>query len=217
VGELFDILSDSQQELLLLIKRTSSLTVAEATDQLDLAETTIRQHMSQLENKGLVERSKQVEGRGRPQLKYSLTDKAQDLFPSQSGPVLYRLMEFLTREGYHAEVDRFIREYWEERRERLDSLLEETGEDFESRLEVIESFLRDEGFLPEIDKMDDGSVRIRECNCPLSQIVESTRLPCRLEAEFLEDVVGQALERVEYMPDGSPACTYQFEADESQE
>jgi predicted ArsR family transcriptional regulator len=65
VGELLDILSDSQQKILFMIKRTSSLTVSEATEKLELAETTIRQHISHLEDKGLVERSKRVEGRGR--------------------------------------------------------------------------------------------------------------------------------------------------------
>lgn len=65
MGELLDILSDSQQKILFLIKRRSNLTVTEATENLDLAEATIRQHISHLEDKGLVERSKRVEGRGR--------------------------------------------------------------------------------------------------------------------------------------------------------
>lgn len=205
-----DILSKSQQKLLNLVKRTGPLSVAGAVDRTELAETTIRQHFDNLESHGLVTTKKRIQGRGRPTLDYVLTDKGHSLFPSQNDQMLYRLLEFLIREGYHAEIDRFLREYWETRRQKLQSRLEGVPDKLEPRMEVVEQFLEDEGFMPQIEIDDDGSVEIRECNCPLSQIVESTRLPCRLEAQFLEQVVDQALERVEYIPEGSPACVYQF-------
>jgi len=206
-----NILSDSQQKLLDLVKRHGELTVAGAVDQLDLATTTVRQHFSALEEEGLVDRTERAEGRGRPTAYFSLSDAARQLYPSNDGTVLSELLNYLSREGYHRAIDDFFQEYWNRRRRELRERLEAAdAETLEERLDVLSDFLREQGFMPEIE-IDEATVTIRECNCPLRGSVESTRLPCRLEAEFLEQVVERVLNRVDYIPAGATACTYEFD------
>lgn len=209
--DITNILSDSQQKLLDLVKRNGELTVAGAVEQLELATTTVRQHFSALEDEGLVERRERAEGRGRPTAYFSLSEAARQMYPSNDGTVLSELLNFLSREGYHRAIDDFFREFWEQRRVDLRERLDEQGaESLEERLEVLEDFLREQGFMPDVE-IDEGTVTIRECNCPLRGSVQSTRLPCRLEAEFLEHVVDRVLSRVEYIPAGATACTYEFD------
>lgn len=208
--DITNVLGESQEQLLDLVKRHGELTVAEAVEQLDLATTTVRQHFDALEEEGLVVRREQVEGRGRPTAHFSLSEAARQMYPSRDGEMLSNLLEFMGREGYHRAIDGFFREYWDERREMLRKRFEEAeAETLRERLDVLEAFLADQGFMPEIE-IDDQMVTIRECNCPLQGAVEQTRLPCRLEAEFLEQVVGEVLSRVEYIPDGNTSCTYEF-------
>ena len=62
----------------------------------------------------------------------------------------------------------------------------------------------------------DNTLTIKECNCPFPEAVEETRLPCRLEAEFFQKLLGGRLERTSYIPDGYSACTYHINMDESE-
>ena len=212
--DLSSLLSGSRARLVELMKRKGSATVAEATEQLDLAETTIRQHLERLEQQGLVEHESESSGRGRPTLRYRLSPLGERLFPTQDGTLLRELVDFLVRQGYPRLVDDFFQQIWEERREELDERIRqsEAGE-LAATLEVLEEFLAEQGFMPEIERDEEG-VTIRECNCPFPESVRATRLPCRLEAEFLERVLGRELTRVGYMPDGEPACTYEFNTEE---
>ncbi len=212
--DITNLLSDSQKRLLDLVKRRGELTVEEAVGLVDLAETTIRQHFTRLDDEGLVVSESRPEGRGRPRQYFRLSAAARQLYPSGDGEMLEHLLSFLSQEGYHRAIDDFFEEFWEIRRRRLQARLDDAEIDgFDDKLEILRSFLSDQGFMPEVDVLEDGKVVIRECNCPLRPAVEATKLPCRLEAEFLERVVGQTLTRVEYMPDGRPVCAYEFVRD----
>jgi predicted ArsR family transcriptional regulator len=94
-------------------------------------------------------------------------------------------------------------------------LIEKTGvESVEQRLEVVAEFLGQEGFMPEIETSE-GRVKINHCNCPFSEAVRATKLPCRLEAQLFEQVLQRKLTRTGYMPDGDAACVYEFDLDEA--
>jgi predicted ArsR family transcriptional regulator len=214
---LSELFSESQAQILLAIKQQGEVTAADLSDSVDLAVTTVRQHLNRLQDQGLLVHRAEPRGRGRPTHLYRLSERAERLFPSIDAAMLNRLLDFLSREGHHRAIDAFFRDFWDERTEEFQRRLDQAdGTDLEVRLEILDAFLTEQGFMPEIDHTD-GEVTIRECNCPLSEAVESTRLPCRLEAEFLELVVGQSLERVAYMPDGHDACTYTFASDTGEE
>jgi predicted ArsR family transcriptional regulator len=212
--DLSSLLSPSRARLVDLMKRKGSTTVAEATEQLDLAETTIRQHLERLGQQGLVDHESQSSGRGRPTLRYRLSPLGERLFPTQDGALMRELVDFLVQQGYPSLVDAFFQQMWQERADELQERIEESeAGELEATLEVLREFLAEQGFMPEVDRQGED-VTIRECNCPFPESVRATRLPCRLEAEFLERVLGRELTRVGYMPDGEPACTYEFKADE---
>lgn len=211
MSDLTSLLGDSRKQLLDLIQVRGEVTAHQAAEALELAVTTVRQHLEKLEDEELIERQSRPAGRGRPTLYFRLTSRAQKMYPSVDRQMLIEMLEFLGREGYHRAIDEFFRHYWEKRRDLLHQRLDTTGaETLQQRLEVVRQFLDDQGFMPRIAVTDDGTVQIRECNCPLRSSVETTRLPCRLEAQLLEQVLGESLSRVEYMPDGYPACMYEF-------
>lgn len=208
--DLTHLLSDSQAALLEVIKREGECTVEKAVDSVELATTTVRQHLDRLEELDLVERSSRAEGPGRPRLYYRLSRRGHALYPSQDGQVLSALLEHLAQRGHHRSIDSFFRDYWDERHEAFQRRLEEQGLDsLEERLQALEEFLDEQGFEPRIEE-GDGEFTICECHCPMRSAVEATRLPCRLEAQFLKAVVGRDLERVAYIPDGANACRYTF-------
>lgn len=199
-------------DLLLMIKQRGAVSLDDAAAATGLTRPTLRQHLGLLERDGLVARSTQKQGRGRPSLRYSLTPSGEGLFPTHDGVLLGGLLEFLHQQDADGLVRTFFEQFWEERyREVTHRLGHLAPDDVDARLAVLVAFLREQGFMPEV-RRDEGGLVIRECNCPFPEAVRRTRLPCRLEARFFERLFDDRIARVTYIPDGFPACTYAFPA-----
>lgn len=202
--------SDTKRDLLMLMKQQGTISLDDAEAATGLTRTTLREHLGQLERDGLVERSTWRQGRGRPSHRYTLTADGERLFPSRDNVLLGRLLEFLQQEGEEALIQTFFERFWAERLQDVQYRLSKLDPgDQKGQLAVLEQLLREQGFMPEIRQDEEGLV-IRECNCPFPEAVKRTRLPCRLEAEFFEQLFDKRIGRVTYIPDGSPACTYEF-------
>lgn len=200
--------SDTRRELLQIIKRRGSLTVDEAMEALDMARTTVREHLLQLKEKGLLDRSVERKGRGRPGHRYEMTRRAKVLFPSRDGELMGKLIRFLHEEGAEDLVRRFFEAYWNDRTDAIKRKLEAVAsDDVDEKVETLRKILEEEGFMPEISR-DEEQVTIRECNCPFPESVKETRIPCRLEEEFYKTIFETELERVSHIPEGNSACTY---------
>lgn len=204
--------SDSRRRLLELVKKRGDVSIDEAMDATDLSRTTVREHFLQLEEEGLVERfTEKGSGRGRPPLRFEITEAGRQLFPVRDGALLGGLIDFLRERGHEDLLQSFFETYWEERLQEMQKRLR-GAEGADRRLDVLEALLREEGFVPNIQQ-EEGRLVVRECNCPFPKAVEKTRLPCRLEAAFYEALFDQRVERVSYIPDGHPACIYEFPAE----
>jgi len=205
------IASDSRRTLLLAIKRAGALSVDDAGTAIDRSMSTVREHLAELRQRGMVERVADApSGRGRPRHRYRLTPEGEALFPGRDRELAGRLIAFLLERGETDLLEDFFNRFWAERTERVMQEFEASDvTDRAERLHVLKQILADEGFMPDINECD-GAVVIRECNCPFPEAVKQTRLPCWLEAAFLEAALETALERVEYIPDGHDACAYTF-------
>jgi predicted ArsR family transcriptional regulator len=202
--------SDTKRDLLKLMKQQGTISLDDAEAATGLTRTTLREHLGQLERDGLVARSAKRQGRGRPSLRYNLTTDGEGLFPSRDNVLLGHLLAFLKQQGQEELIKAFFEQFWAVRLRDVEYRLSalDPGNQ-QGRLEVLEHLLREQGFMPEI-RQDEAGIVIRECNCPFPEAVKHTRLPCRLEAQFFEHIFGKHIARVAYIPDGSPACTYEF-------
>jgi predicted ArsR family transcriptional regulator len=202
--------SDTKRELLFLMKRRGKISLDDAQASTGLTRTTLREHLGQLGRDGLVERSARRQGRGRPPLLYALTAAGERLFPSRDHVLLGALLEYLKATDNEWLVNGFFERYWANRLREVEFQLSKIASDEpDARVRAVEELLEEQGFMPDIRREERGLV-IRECNCPFAEAVKHTRLPCQLEAEFFEKVFDDRIGRVAYIPDGSPACTYEF-------
>lgn len=206
------IVSGSKEEILNLIKLRGTLQVDEAVELTDLAKTTLREHFLQLERDGYITRDYVRSGPGRPSLQYTLTKTGQALFPSQESNMLRDLIRFLNENGNEQEIEEFFTRFWDQRFQRA-SYLMETESDSKSKLARLSEMLEDEGFMPEYETNGD-KITIKECNCPFSEVIKETRLPCKLEAEFYERLFDKPVERTTFIADGDFSCTYCVSAKE---
>lgn len=198
-----------KQELLDLVKHHGQLTIDECVEKVDLAKTTVRVHFTQLEGDGYIERSYERSGRGRPSLRFRLTNKGNGLYPSYEPEMMREFIRYLQAEGEHQILEDFFQEFWDRRYDKLQLMLKEKENSEESMESITRQLLVEEGFMPEFEKeKDSGKLLMKECNCPFREIIKVTKLPCKLEEEFYQKVFGKSVKRTSYIADGDFSCTY---------
>ncbi len=204
------MLTGPKKELLDLIKHHGQITIDESVEKTDLAKTTLREHFTQLERDGYIERSYERSGRGRPSLRFKLTKTGNSFYPSYEPELMRELVQFLQAEGQDEVLETFFKKFWDRRYKKLELMFEsENAQTEEERLRVVSKMLEEEGFMPEHEKdMESGELTVKECNCPFREIVKVTKLPCSLEEEFYKKVFGKEVERTSYIADGDFSCTY---------
>lgn len=228
-------MTETRNRILELMKRRGPITIQFLSEELNMARSTVKEHLRLLEMEEWISTSREKRDMGRPVTAYSLTESGEKLFPDAHGQMLSGALKYiknqLGQEGLHEFFRRFWSERLEEARRRLNVYDEDDYEGFRNELYEI---LKEQHFMPEIEWGGDGRDKnkveaqgqssktdsdkkelvIKECNCPFPEAVEETTLPCKLEAEFFEKLLGARLERTSYIPDGYNACTYHIKIDE---
>lgn len=200
-------IGETQGLILEQLKRRGSGTIPEIAEELELSVETIRTHLRSLGSEGLVERRGQRRsGPGRPEILYGLTDASEALFPNRGGELLQDLATFLDQRGQGGLVRDFFDEQVERRRAAVRERIESLGD--EDRIDAVARVLTEEGFMAEVVTGDEGRKVLRLCHCPMRDLVEVTKAPCRSELGFVREMLGKRLVRTSYIPSGDDACCY---------
>jgi len=198
------MLSGSKKEIIDLIKRNGTLSIDEAVEEIELAKTTLREHFIQLERDGYAEREYVRSGPGRPSLQYQLTPKGNSLFPSSESKLIRNIIHYLKDKGNEQLVEEFFKYFWDQRFEEAEERMQKAdAKSIEEKLVVLMDMLEEEGFMPEFN-IDNESDRltIKECNCPFSEVVKETQLPCKLEAMFFKRLFNEEVKRTSHIAEG---------------
>jgi len=200
----------SKKEIIELIKRRGTLSIDEAVEHISLAKTTLREHFLQLERDGYVKREYVRSGPGRPSLQYQLTPKGNSIFPSSESKLIRKIIKYLKSKGNKQLVEDFFEDFWNQRLEEAQDRIEASGaDDPESKITVLMEMLDEEGFMPEFDlDRESEKLTVKECNCPFSEVIKETRLPCKLEQMFYRKLFSKETERTTYIAEGDHSCTY---------
>jgi len=203
-------LGESQRSLLVELKRRGEATLVEVADAVDLASETVREHLNALTARGLVERvGRRRNGPGRPRIVYGLSDRGEALFPNREGALLGELASHLVASGREDVLEEFFEWRIGEQRDSAESRLR--GLEGVERVEEVARILSEQGFMAEVEEDEGGALLLRLCHCPLKELVEASRLPCRAEIEFVEELLGESLAREAWIPEGDHSCTYRLE------
>lgn len=204
------MLNGPKKELLDLIKHHGQLTIDKSVEKMNLAKTTVREHFTQLESEGYIERSYERSGRGRPSLRFRLTKKGNGLYPSYEPEMMREFIRYLQTEGEHKILEDFFKKFWDRRYVKLKLKMEEEEvQSEEEKARITHQMLDEEGFMPEFERdKKSGKLIMKECNCPFREIIKVTKLPCKLEEEFYQRIFGKEVERTTYIAEGDFACTY---------
>lgn len=200
----------TKKNLLDVIKRSGTISIDEIVERIDLAKTTLREHLLQLERDGYVKRDYIRSGPGRPSLQYQLSAKGESLYPSSESKLMKEMIKHLKSGDNEEILEDFFEIFWDERLDQARTMMDEaSSDDPKKRVAELMNMLEEEGFMPEFDISEDTkTLTVKECNCPFSEVVKETRLPCKLEAMFYKKLFSDQAERTTYIADGDFACEY---------
>ena len=189
------------------LQRNGRATVKELGQLLGLTSTGIRQHLTVLERDGLVLAHEERGGVGRPTLVYSLTDKAEALFPRSYDELANNLLEEIrASEGrermyqiLHRVAERMADAYWERVQ----------GKDTAERVKETAAIMQEQGCLVDWTE-NDGEFLLNEYTCPFPKVAKQDSSVCALHVDFVRRLTGADTRLAQSLLRGQRACTYRI-------
>ncbi|HET9200080.1 MAG TPA: helix-turn-helix domain-containing protein [Dehalococcoidia bacterium] len=200
-------MQSTRQQILDYLHRQGRATVKELGQQLSLTPTGIRQHLTVLERDGLLRASEERGRVGRPSLVYSLTAKAETLFPKNYDQLAVALLEetraMSGKDGLQTLLKRVSENLAAPYVERVQ------GKSLHERAEEATHVLREQGCLVDMEE-DGGDILIREYTCPYDSVARQNSGVCVLHVDFVSRLTGGDVKLATSLLRGDRACTYRI-------
>lgn len=185
------------------LQRRGSATVKELEEVLGISTTAVREHLTHLQARDMITSTLVRSGPGRPRQVYSLTAKAQSLFPKAYDTLITLLLrELATREGpeqLQVLLDAVGIRMAEEYRMKV------FGDDPVERLEALLSLLEEQGIPAEAGPAGDG---FQLFACPYLDVAQEHAAVCTMERRMLEQVLGKAIAIEGTIREGQRSCHF---------
>lgn len=204
-------MQSTRWEILQLLKRRGRATVQDLAQALDMTLMGVRLHLVVVERDGFVRRSTLREKPGRPAMVYSLTPKAEEIFPKR-----YDLLaEKLLQAGQSEETigDRAAILDATAHGLAVPFLARLNGDLTENRVETVAGILDDIGGFASFEKVESGYL-IHQYNCLFYSVAVRNRDVCSIDRMFLGEMLGTEPQRRTCLLDGAGRCTHFVPSDE---
>ena len=202
-------MQSTRQHILEYLQRQGRATVKELGNLLGLTSTGIRQHLTVLERDGLVD-AREERGRvGRPTLVYSLTEKADALFPKSYDALAAVLLE----EIRYSQGNERLHDLLHKVAERMAAPYVERieGRPLPERVRETARIMEEQGCLVDVREAD-GEYYIDEFTCPFPKVAQQDRSVCALHVDFVRVLTGGDTRLTQSLLRGERACCYRVRA-----
>jgi predicted ArsR family transcriptional regulator len=196
-----------KEEILRLLRRKGPMTASEVSRETGTVVSAARQHLGQLRSDGLVEAEVMRNGVGRPSHRFGLTAAADGEFPKDYEALATALISDLAERGESEAMNNVFEGRELEMVAAIRPQLK--GLDFGEKVKRIAELMSERGYMTEVRVLENG-YEFSARNCPISAVTNFTSLPCRLELQIFEILLGVRVTRTESMAQGEPACVYQI-------
>jgi predicted ArsR family transcriptional regulator len=199
----------TDRPLLDLIRRRGPLTVAEMAASMGVTATAIRVRLDRLLGSGLVERTTEHGGRGRPRHRYQASVEAHRRLGQNYADLAVVLWEEMMRTVEDRKLRRVL---FTRITERLAEMYRAqlTGVEWEGRLVELGTILHGRGIEAEVVRGGGELPVLRQHSCPYFELAEADPAVCAMERKMFEKVVGHGLRLAQCRLDGrSRSCDFE--------
>ena len=203
-------MSETRMRILQLLKMRCSMTVSQLTEALHISAMGVRQHLAILEDEGLVSYHSEKQERGRPHYLYTLTDEANNLFPTTYANFAVGLMQEVAKFNGPGFINKVFRSRMKSQLETYQERL--SGKTLPERIKELALIRDEEGYMARFD--DDGTDYVLvEHNCPIAAIAREYPHVCEIELALFRQSLGTKVYREEHLMQGSHRCCYRIPKD----
>lgn len=199
----------TDRPLLDLIRRRGPITVEQMAVELHVTPTAVRNRLTRLVEAGLVDRSSQSVGRGRPRFVYEAGAEAHRRLGQNYADLALVLWEEMMRTIADTKLRRTL---FARVTDRLAELYRRqlTQPDWESRMVQLGSLLHEQGVETEVvHREGDGLPVLKQHSCPYFELAEADHAICAMERKMFEKVLGMGLRLSHCRLDGDRSCDFE--------
>jgi DeoR family transcriptional regulator, suf operon transcriptional repressor len=198
-------MSSTRDEIVNFLRKNSSASVNDLADATGVTPVSIRHHLSSLQAEGLLMAVEAHSGVGRPKLMYSLTQMAQERFPTKylrlterlldeiktamPGPMLNHMFEAVAQDMAAGHAAKF------------------EGKTLPEKMALVVEVLGEEGFLAAWSKVGD-SYQLTEYNCPYIAVGQRHPEVCTIDQTLISQVLKTTVEKMTCLLNGDPHCVF---------
>jgi predicted ArsR family transcriptional regulator len=203
-------LSTSQLNLLNRLKTRGPQSVKILSTQLYMTTMGIRQHLLDLQSKGLVVQSDaEKQTRGRPLHLWALTKAGHERYPDSHAQVTVELINVIRESFGEDGLNKVISQRGEQATSSYQKALAKLPADLASRIAGLAQLRSSEGYMAEVRLLPDGWLLI-ENHCPICSAAKECQQFCKTELDTFQAVLGTqaSVERVDHLLAGARRCAY---------
>ncbi len=195
----------SDRQMLDFIRRNGAVTITALIAEMGVTATAVRQRIQRLTTEGLIERKTERKGRGRPNHRYSLTEKGEQSAGNNFADMASVLWDEIKsvedpaiRRGLLKRIaDRFVDRY------RSDV----SGETLSERMKALADLMGERQIPFAVDETQTLPV-ISALACPYPELAKADRGVCTMEKLMLSEILGENVRLSECRLDGATCCTF---------
>jgi predicted ArsR family transcriptional regulator len=191
--------------MLNFMRREGAVTIAALVAEMGVTATAVRQRLHRLMRNGIVERKTERKRRGRPNHRYSLTEKGERAAGTNFADMAIVLWEEIksvedptVRRGLLKRIaDRFVAKY----RDRV------RGNALDERMSELADVMREREIPFVVNKSGELPV-LSALACPYPELAKMDRGVCTMEKMMLSEILGSNVRLSECRLDGASCCTF---------
>lgn len=199
----------TRRAIINLLKQEGAMDSQQLSDRLGVSAMAVRQHLYALQDEQIVTYKEEARTMGRPAKLWHLTPAADRLFPDGYAELTLSLIDSVKEAFGDDGLERLLDV---KTRHQIDNYEKEISsrKSLEKRLETLAKIRTDEGYMAEVESLDDGSFLLIENHCPICTAAKACTGLCARELEVFQTVLGKdvAIERSEHILSGSRRCVY---------
>jgi predicted ArsR family transcriptional regulator len=199
----------TRMEILELLRRRQAATAETISVELGITANAVRQHLTNLEREHYVRSQPVKNKRGRPNLMFSLTERADQAFPKRYGQLATMVLTELQEMGGPEALDEVFRRIALRHSEAIEQDLQ--GLDFDGKLDRVVDWIARAGTLADSEDLGDGTVRVTIHNCPFRNTALKFPQVCTITPHLLHSLLGAPVAQEASIHRRDPHCSFVVE------
>ena len=203
-----DIAKPQWFDIVMLLKRSVGLSVAELSKALGMSYMGVKQHCIELEKRGYVDTWRRAKEIGRPEKAYRLTEKANALFPDLGTELTLEILKTIQETSGANAAEKLLFAYFQKKGKSYEARIK--GESLVERATSLARLRDKEGRLSRIEVGEGEQLKLVEFHDPLRAIASAFESIYHMEEQMLERLLGCPVHRTEQTASGLTHISYQI-------